>query len=164
MKTGFTKAAGYCLVASAQRNGMRLISVVLGTDSDEARMRESQKLLSYGFRNFETKTLYPQGQALQEQPIYYGSVEAVPLGVAGDVVLTFPKGYYQDIEASITVPEYFEAPVRKGDVLGTMDLSLGGEILYTGDVVALATVEEAGVFSRLGDYIYLLFDQSATDE
>lgn len=164
VKTGFTKAAGYCLVASAQRNGMRLISVVLGTDSDEARMRESQKLLSYGFRNFETKTLYPQGQALQEQPIYYGSVEAVPLGVAEDVVLTFPKGYYQDIEASITVPEYFEAPVRKGDVLGTMDLSLGGEILYTGDVVALATVEEAGVFSRLGDYIYLLFDQSATDE
>ena len=164
VKTGFTDAAGYCLVASAERNGMRLISVVLGTDSDEARMRESQKLLSYGFRNFETKTLYSQNQTLQEQPIYYGVVEAMPIGVAEDVVLTFPKGYYQDIEASITVPEYFEAPVRKGDVLGTIELKLGGENLYSGNVVALATVEEAGVFSRLGDYIYLLFDQSAADE
>jgi len=164
VKTGFTNAAGYCLVASAQRNGMRLISVVLGTDSDEARMRESQKLLSYGFRNFETKALYSQGQTLQEQPIYYGVVEAIPLGVAEDVVLTFPKGYYQDIEASITVPEYFEAPVRKGDVLGTIELRLGGESLYSGSVVALASVEESGVFSRLGDYIYLLFDQSASDE
>ena len=88
----------------------------------------------------------------------------MPIGVAEDVVLTFPKGYYQDIEASITVPEYFEAPVRKGDVLGTIELKLGGEKLYSGNVVALATVEEAGVFSRLGDYIYLLFDQSAADE
>ena len=164
VKTGYTNAAGYCLVASAERNGMRLISVVLGTDSDEARMRESQKLLSYGFRNFETKTLYAQGQALQEQAIYYGAVDAIRLGVAEDVVLTFPKGYYQDIEASITVPEYFEAPVRKGEVLGTMELRLGGKSLYSGSVVALASVEEAGVFSRLGDYIYLLFDQSTADE
>ncbi len=160
VKTGFTNAAGYCLVASAQRNGMRLISVVLGTENDEARMRESQKLLSYGFRNFETKTLYEPGIALQEQPIYYGDVESMPIGVPEEVVLTFPKGSYQEIQASITVPEYFEAPVQKGDVLGTINLSLGGESLYSGDVVALASVPEAGLFSRLGDYIYLLFDQS----
>ena len=83
---------------------MRLISVVLGTQSDEARMRESQKLLSYGFRNFETKTLYRPGDTLQEQPIFYGTAESLPLGVAEDVVLTFPKGYYQDIEATISVP------------------------------------------------------------
>ena len=164
VKTGFTNAAGYCLVASAERNGMRLISVVLGTDSDEARMRESQKLLSYGFRNYETKTLYTRSQTLQEQPMYYGSVETMPLGVAEDVVLTFPKGYYKDIEASITVPEFFEAPVRKGDVLGTINLKLDGESLYSGDVVALVSVAEAGVFSQLGDYIYLLFNQSAADE
>ena len=163
VKTGFTNAAGYCLVASAERNGMRLISVVLGTDSDEARMRESQKLLSYGFRNYETKTLYTRSQTLQEQPMYYGTVETMPLGVAEDVVLTFPKGYYKDIEASITVPEFFEAPVRKGDVLGTINLSLDGES-HSGDVVALVSVAEAGVFSQLGDYIYLLFNQSAADE
>ena len=96
--------------------------------------------------------------------MYYGTVETMPLGVAEDVVLTFPKGYYKDIEASITVPEFFEAPVRKGDVLGTINLSLDGESLYSGDVVALVSVAEAGVFSQLGDYIYLLFNQSAADE
>ena len=87
----FTNAAGYCLVASAERDGMRLISVVLGTENDEARMRESQKLLSYGFRNYETKTLFEPGTSLQEQPIYYGEVEALPLGVAEDVIVTFPR-------------------------------------------------------------------------
>jgi D-alanyl-D-alanine carboxypeptidase (penicillin-binding protein 5/6) len=164
VKTGFTNAAGYCLVASAERNGMRLISVVLGTDSDEARMRESQKLLSYGFRNFETKTLYEPDDTLQEQPVYYGTVESLPMGVDEDVVLTFPKGYYQDIEASISVPAYFEAPVKKGDELGTVELRLGNEVIYEGSVVAQIDVEESGVFSRLGDYIYLMFDQSDANE
>ena len=164
VKTGFTNAAGYCLVASAERNGMRLISVVLGTESDEARMRESQKLLSYGFRNFETKALYKPGDTLQEQPIYYGTVESLPLGVAEDVVLTFPKGYYQDIEATISVPHYFEAPVRKGDELGSIELRLGEEVIFKGSVVAQVDVEESGIFSQFGDYIYLMFDRSSTNE
>lgn len=164
VKTGFTNAAGYCLVASAERNGMRLISVVLGTESDEARMRESQKLLSYGFRNFETKALYKPGDTLQEQPIYYGTVESLPLGVAEDVVLTFPKGYYQDIEATISVPAYFEAPVRKGDELGSIELRLGEEVIFKGSVVAQVDVEESGIFSQFGDYIYLMFDRSSTNE
>lgn len=164
VKTGFTNAAGYCLIASAERNSMRLISVVLGTDSDEARMRESQKLLSYGFRNYETRALYQPGTALQEQPIYYGEVESLPLGVAEEVVLTFPKGYYKDIQASITVPAYFEAPVQRGDAMGTIELSLADEVIYSGAVVALAAVEEAGLLSRFGDYIYLMFDQTDADE
>ena len=158
VKTGFTKAAGYCLVASAERNGMRLISVVLGTDSDESRMRESQKLLSYGFRNFETKNLYEPGTALQNQPIYYGTVETLPVSVSENVLITFPKGYYKDIEASLTVPAYFEAPIEKGEVLGSIALSLAGEMIYEGDVVAQMTVEESGILSRLGDYIYLMFE------
>ena len=164
VKTGFTNAAGYCLVASAERNGMRLISVVLGTENDEARMRESQKLLSYGFRNYETKTLYQPGTTLQEQPIFYGEVEALPLGVAEDVVVTFPKGYYQDIDASISVPTYFEAPINKGEVLGTIELRLGGDIIYTGDVLAQIDVEESGWLSQFGDYIYLMFDQPDANE
>ena len=158
VKTGFTKAAGYCLVASAERNGMRLISVVLGTDSDESRMRESQKLLSYGFRNFETKNLYEPGTALQNQPIYYGTVETLPVSVSENVLITFPKGYYKDIEASLTVPAYFEAPIEKGEVVGSIALSLAGEMIYEGDVVAQMTVEESGILSRLGDYIYLMFE------
>ena len=164
VKTGFTNAAGYCLVASAERDGMRLISVVLGTENDEARMRESQKLLSYGFRNYETKTLYEPGTSLQEQPIYYGEVEALPLGVAEDVIVTFPKGYYQDIDASITVPGYFEAPIGKGDVLGSIELRLGDEVIYTGDVVAQIDVEESGWFAQFGDYISLMFNQPSVDE
>ena len=143
---------------------MRLISVVLGTDSDEARMRESQKLLSYGFRNYETRALYQPGTALQKQPIYYGEVESLPLGVAEEVVLTFPNGYYKDIQASITVPAYFEAPVQRGDAMGTIELSLADEVIYSGAVVALAAVEEAGLLSRFGDYIYLMFDQPDADE
>jgi D-alanyl-D-alanine carboxypeptidase (penicillin-binding protein 5/6) len=79
-------------------------------------------------------------------------------------VLTFPKGYYQDIEASISVPAYFEAPVKKGDELGTVELRLGNEVIYEGSVVAQIDVEESGVFSRLGDYIYLMFDQSDANE
>ena len=158
MKTGFTNAAGYCLVASAERNGMRLISVVLGTENDEARMRESQKLLSYGFRNYETKTLYQPGTTLQEQPIFYGEVEALQLGVAEDVIVTFPKGYYQDIDASISVPAYFEAPISKGDVLGTIELRLGDDVIYAGDVLAEIDVEESGWLAQFGDYIFLLFD------
>jgi D-alanyl-D-alanine carboxypeptidase (penicillin-binding protein 5/6) len=158
VKTGFTNAAGYCLVASAERNGMRLISVVLGTENDEARMRESQKLLSYGFRNYETKTLYQPGTTLQEQPIFYGEVEALPLGVAEDVIVTFPKGYYQDIHASISVPTYFEAPISKGDVLGTIELRLGDDVIYAGDVLAEIDVEESGWLAQFGDYIFLLFD------
>lgn len=158
VKTGFTNAAGYCLVASAERNGMRLISVVLGTENDEARMRESQKLLSYGFRNYETKTLYQPGTTLQEQPIFYGEVEALPLGVAEDVIVTFPKGYYQDIDASISVPAYFEAPISKGDVLGTIELRLGDDVIYAGDVLAEIDVEESSWLAQFGDYIFLLFD------
>ena len=164
VKTGFTNAAGYCLVASAERNGMRLISVVLGTENDEARMRESQKLLSYGFRNYETKTLYKPGTTLQEQPIFYGEVEALPLGVAEDVIVTFPKGYYQDIDASISVPAYFEAPISKGDVLGTIELRLGDDVIYAGDVIAEIDVEESGWLAQFGDYIFLLFDQPSADE
>ena len=164
VKTGFTNAAGYCLVASAERNGMRLISVVLGAENDEARMRESQKLLSYGFRNYETKTLYKPGTTLQEQPIFYGEVEALPLGVAEDVIVTFPKGYYQDIDASISVPAYFEAPISKGDVLGTIELKLGDDVIYAGDVLAEIDVEESGWLSQLGDYVFLMFDQPAADE
>ena len=84
--------------------------------------------------------------------------------MAEEVVLTFPKGYYKDIQASITVPAYFEAPVQRGDAMGTIELSLADEVIYSGAVVALAAVEEAGLLSRFGDYIHLMFDQPDADE
>ena len=159
VKTGYTRAAGYCLVASAVREGMRLISVVMGTDSDQARMRDSQKLLSYGFRYFETQTFYEKEIALKEHEIHYGEAESLSLGIANDVVLTFPRGYYNDIKASLEVPKHLEAPVAKGDEIGELRLKLDDQLLYTAPLVALEEVPEAGVFERIGDSIYLFFNR-----
>ena len=158
VKTGFTNAAGYCLVASAVRQGMRLVSVVLGTQSDEARMRESQKLLSYGFRYFETQTLYDTDVALKEQEIFYGEIDALNLGVAEPVVVTFPRGYYKSIEVDFELPRLLEAPINLGQEVGVMRLRLAGETIYEAPLVAQEAVPEAGMFSRLGDFIYLFFD------
>jgi D-alanyl-D-alanine carboxypeptidase (penicillin-binding protein 5/6) len=155
VKTGYTKAAGYCLVASAAREGMRLISVVMGTDSDAARMRESQKLLSYGFRYFETQELYAADVTLKEQELFYGDLESVGLGVAEDVVLTFPRGYYKDIKAEMTVPNVVEAPLSLGQAVGELRLTLHDEVLYEAPLVALEEVTESGLFSQMTDFVYL---------
>lgn len=159
VKTGFTNSAGYCLVASAVRQGMRLISVVMGTDSDQARMRESQKLLSYGFRYYETQTLYEADVMLKEQPMYYAESENIDLGVAEDVIVTFPRGYYKDIKAELVVPKVVEAPVKLGASLGELKLTLNGETIYQAPLVALQAAPEAGVFSRFGDFVSLFFSQ-----
>ncbi|MEM7098472.1 MAG: D-alanyl-D-alanine carboxypeptidase family protein [Pseudomonadota bacterium] len=164
VKTGFTNDAGYCLVASAVREGMRLISVVMGTDSDQARMRESQKLLSYGFRYYETKSLYEAGVLLSEQDIYYGEADKVSLGVEEEVVVTFPRGYYKDIEVDLEVPQVIEAPLPQGAELGELRLKLGGEILYRAPLVTLGAVEEAGIFSRFGDFLSLFFSELLAGE
>jgi len=158
VKTGYTKDAGYCLVASAEREGMRLISVVLGTTSDEARMRESQKLLSFGFRNFETQTLYNANSELRAEPVFYGTLESVGLGVVEEVSVTVPRGYYKDIQAETSVPNQLEAPLVAGQIVGRLKLVLADEVIYEGDVVTLLDVPEAGVFSRLGDFVFLLFE------
>ncbi|NKC00072.1 MAG: serine-type D-Ala-D-Ala carboxypeptidase [Pseudomonadales bacterium] len=159
VKTGYTRAAGYCLVASAVREGMRLISVVMGTESDQARMRESQKLLSYGFRYFETQTLYEKDVALKEHELFYGEAETVSLGLAEDVTLTFPRGYYKDIEVNLEVPKLLEAPLAQGDEVGEITLTLGDEILYSAPLLALEDVPEAGIFGRLSDFVSLFFSQ-----
>ena len=159
VKTGYTSDAGYCLVSSAVRQGMRLIAVVMGTDSDQARMRESQKLLSYGFRYFETQSLYEAGVNLKEQELYYAEDDTVSLGVEEPVVLTFPRGHYDDIEPELVVPKVLEAPLAKGQAVGQLTLRLGGDVLYEAPLVALADVPEAGIFGRMGDFIYLFFSQ-----
>jgi len=164
VKTGYTRDAGYCLVASAVRQGMRLISVVMGTDSDQSRMRESQKLLSYGFRYFETQSLYEAQIALKEQPLYYGETETVSLGVSDDVVVTFPRGYYKDIEAELVVPKILEAPLSAGQEVGELKLRLHGETIYEAPLVALADVAESGIFSQLSDFITLFFSQLFSGE
>jgi D-alanyl-D-alanine carboxypeptidase (penicillin-binding protein 5/6) len=157
VKTGYTRAAGYCLVASALRGNMRLISVVMGTKSEEARMQESQKLLSYGFRYFETQKLYSAGVPLKTAELWYGDMEEIELGVAETVVITIPRGYYDDIKAELKVAKIIEAPVAKGAEFGELRLSLHDETVYRAPLIALESAEEAGMFSRFGDAIYLFF-------
>lgn len=157
VKTGHTRAAGYCLVASAKRGNMRLVSVVMGTESDEARMRESQKLLSYGFRYFETRKLYDARVPLKTAKLWYGEAENIELGVLEDVYITIPRGYYNDVEAELKIAKVIEAPARAGQEFGELRLLLGDELTYSAPLVALADAEEAGVFSRMGDFIYLFF-------
>ena len=157
VKTGYTKAAGYCLVASAERNGMRLISVVMGAENDDSRVRESQKLLTYGFRNFETSTIYEESEIVKSAPLFYGVEEVISLGVSENVSVTIPRGSYEKLEAQIKVPKIIEAPVRKGDVLGELLLMMDEEAIYKTSVISLENYEQAGFFSRFSDYLELIF-------
>ena len=157
VKTGYTKAAGYCLVASAERNGMRLISVVMGAENDDSRVRESQKLLTYGFRNFETSTIYEESEIVKSAPLFYGVEEVISLGVPENVSVTIPRGSYEKLEAQIKVPKIIEAPVRKGDVLGELLLMMDEETIYKTSVISLENYEQAGLFSRFSDYLELIF-------
>lgn len=157
VKTGHTEAAGYCLVASALRDGMRLISVVMGTDSEEARMRETQKLLSYGFRYFETQRVYEGGVPLKNADLWYGESDEIALGTAEDVYVTIPRGHYEDLKAELEIARVIEAPVSAGDELGEVRLMLEDQTVYRAPLVALADAPQGDILSRLGDAIYLFF-------
>ena len=157
LKTGHTNAAGYCLVASAKRDGMRLVSVVMGTNSESARAAASQKLLSYGFRYFQTITLYKDGETVGTNKIWKGEVEEVPLGVNGNAVVTIPRGSHKEIKASMEINSILEAPVEKGQVLGSLVVTLDDEQLTKIDLHAMQEVAKSGFFSRTWDSILLMF-------
>ena len=155
VKTGHTEAAGYCLVASALRDNMRLISVVMGTDSEESRMRESQKLLSYGFRYFETQRVYQAGVPLKTAELWYGEEDHIELGTGNDVYVTIPRGHYEDLKAELQVARVIEAPVEQGQQFGELRLSLEDETVHRAALVALQAAPEGGLLDRLWDAIYL---------
>jgi D-alanyl-D-alanine carboxypeptidase (penicillin-binding protein 5/6) len=157
VKTGHTDSAGYCLVASALQNGMRIISVVLGTDSEEARAEESEKLLGYGFRFFETHRLYGGGKALSNLRVWKGASENLSLGLRQDLFLTIPRGQYDKLKAEMKIRQPIIAPVTKGAVYGNLNVSLNGQALADKPLVALQGVEEGGMFQRTIDSIRLWF-------
>jgi D-alanyl-D-alanine carboxypeptidase (penicillin-binding protein 5/6) len=157
VKTGHTQEAGFCLVASALRDGQRLISVVTGTASDEARMVESQKLLQYGFRYFETDKLYDKGVGLTTAAVWYGKDDEVSLGLAAPVHVTIPRGGYGALRSEMDVARVVRAPFETGAEFGELRVLLGNEVVYRGALIALAPVEEAGFFRRLWHAIYLFF-------
>ena len=158
VKTGHTKSAGYCLISSALRDDMRLISIVLGTKSKESRSKESQKLLNYGFRFFETRKLYSANSQLTTSRIWKGAAEQLPLGIAEDLYITIPRGRYDQLDASMKIDTKIIAPTAQGAQHGVVNISLDGETMVERPLIALQAVEEGSMFQRLSDEFSLLFE------
>lgn len=157
VKTGHTEAAGYCLVASAERDEMRLISVVLGTSSDKARTQSSQSLLNYGFRYFQSHKLYRADEVLQTARIWYGDQEQVSLGVGKDIFITIPRGRYRDLDASMEIDSEISAPITRGQTLGQVNIKLDDELILSEPIVAMQPVDEGSLIDRAMDRIKLMF-------
>ena len=153
LKTGWTTEAGYGLVASAKREDMRLISVVMGTSSEEARAQETQKLFSYGFRYFDTLNLYEAGSVLETPRIWGGAQNQVRVGVDNDVKMTVPRGRSDELTARLNLRGDITAPLAAGDQLGTLEVKLGDEVLGERPLVALESVEQGGIFKRVFDMV-----------
>lgn len=157
LKTGHTSSAGYCLVSSAKRNDMRVVVVVAGTESAAQRISESQKLLNYAFRFFETHKLYEQDQRLIDARVWLGERDSIGLGIAEQVYVTVPRGQYQNLKIDTLTPKQIEAPIAIGDPIGQLVISLNEEVLLEKPLVALANIEQGSFFKRLMDRIKLLF-------
>ena len=159
VKTGHTDAAGYCLVASALRNDMRLISVVMGTKSVKARAAESQKLLSYGFRYFETVRLYDAKEVLNTVRLWNADSPTVSMGLSEAVAITIPRGAKESLSAAMDVESVIRGPIAAGQVLGRLTVSMGDEEVYTGPLVAIVDIPEAGFIKGLWHSLSLFFLQ-----
>ncbi|OIQ25983.1 serine hydrolase [uncultured Vibrio sp.] len=157
IKTGHTSNAGYSLVSSATEGKMRLVAVVMGTKNANARKSESKKLLSYGFRFFETVAPHTAGETFVEEKIWMGNKDKVALGVDVDTYVTLPRGQAKNLTASFVLENELEAPIMKGDVVGKLFYQLEGDDVAEYPLLALEDVEQGGIFSRLWDYLVLLF-------
>lgn len=159
LKTGHTEEAGYCLVASAERDGFRLISVVMGTASEKAREQETTKLLQYGFRYFSGKTVFAAGEPLPEsaRKVWFGEMESVDLAPTEPLYVTLPLGRESAIQATLDAPDTLDAPLEAGAVVGTVKIMLGERVLAESPVAVAEAVPEGGLFKRLMDFVLRLF-------
>lgn len=158
VKTGHTESAGFNLVTSAYQKNMRLVSVVMGTDSEEARARESQKLINYGFRFYETHLLYSHKEPVTEVRIWKGTVESLPLGVSEDLFVTVPRGQYKQLNASMDIDASITAPTLKDRQHGTLNITLGDKEIAKSPLVAMIGVGEGGIWQRMVDNVKLMFE------
>jgi D-alanyl-D-alanine carboxypeptidase (penicillin-binding protein 5/6) len=158
MKTGYTDAAGYCLVSSAVRDGMRLIAVVLGAPSARLRNDGAQKLLEYGFTNFETHKLYSAGQELDNARVWGGELEYANLGLTEDIYVTIPRGAYGKLAASMDVMAELAAPLVRGTAVGEVKISFAGDELIKSPLVVLTSIMDGGVWARMRDELQLLWE------
>ncbi len=157
LKTGWTTEAGYGLVASAKRDDMRLISVVMGTSSEESRAQETQKLMSYGFRYFETVKLYDAGSVLNTPRVWGGESNQLSVGVDSDVMMTVPRARNQELTARLDIQGDLAAPIAAGQRVGTLAVRLGEEVVGEQPLVALESVEEGGFVKKLVDQVRRFF-------
>lgn len=155
MKTGHTESAGYCLISSAMRDGVRRISVVLGAPTDAARATESQKLLNFGFQLFDTTLLYKKGQPVKKLKVWKGAEELLTATTQKDFYVALPKGDVKQLKAEVTSVQPLIAPIKAGQEIGKIQLKLNGQVLQTLPLVAQKTVESAGIFGRIWDSLKL---------
>ncbi len=158
LKTGHTESAGYCLVSSAKRSDMRLISVVLGAASEKSRAAVSQSLLNYGFRFYKTHKLYAAGEILNHSRVWKGEIDDIALGLLNDLHITIPRGSYKKLNALMDVDANIEAPIAKGEQLGVVRITLNDEKLSAVPLVALNRIEKGNLFQVAKDYILQLFN------
>jgi D-alanyl-D-alanine carboxypeptidase (penicillin-binding protein 5/6) len=158
IKTGHTESAGYCLVTSARKDDMRLITVILGTNSENARVEASQALLNYGFRFFETHKLYAAGTQLTSSRVWKGTTDNTALGIDKDLYVTIPRGQYQSLDASMSIDNRIMAPVSAGQALGTVLVKLGDDIVAEQPLISLQNIEEGSFWQRIADEALLYFD------
>ena len=157
MKTGYTESAGYCMVGSARRDNRRLISVIFGADTESRRATESQKLLNYGFQNFDAARLYEKNQPVAKLRIWKGTESHLDIGFRHDLFLTIPKGTLTQLKATMETHRHLFAPVSGGQKVGMLKLTLDGIPYAEFPLVALDSVPLANIFSRGWDSIRLVF-------
>lgn len=158
LKTGHTEAAGYCLAASAVRDNMRLISIVLGTNSPEERTAYTRQLLEFGFRFYETHLLYKADSVLTEARIWKGSESVIPLGAIDDLYVTIQKNHYKKLQGIMEIDKGIDAPVKRGDVLGKIKLLVDNKVVREAPLVAMKSIAEGGSWNKLVDSIKKFFD------
>ncbi len=155
VKTGYTRAAGYCLITSAKKEGMRLISVIMGAGSPKTRVSQTQTLLSYGFRFFETHQIYAPFEKVTQLPVFKGDADSLALGLARPLWVTVGRGQYKNLSAAMEVKPHLVAPVKKGVAVGKVVVSLDGKTVAERDLLTLAAIHEGSLTKRLTDHIRL---------
>lgn len=161
LKTGHTESAGYCLVSSAKRNNMRLISVVMGAPSDSARANESQALLNWGFRFYKTYQLFPANKSITTRRVWLGQKKYIPFGLEKPLTVTIPAGQYKDLNATMTINPKIKAPINAGQVYGEVKITLSGQTLASGSLIALENDPQGGLWTRFRDRVALFFHGSS---
>jgi D-alanyl-D-alanine carboxypeptidase (penicillin-binding protein 5/6) len=158
IKTGHTESAGFCLAASAERNGMRLLAVVMGTEDNDARIKYTQSLLNYGFRFFETAKLFAANEPIKDARVWKGNVESVQVGLASDLYVTIPRGEYNNLKSTMNIRRNIFAPLAQHEVLGQLIVELNGETIREAPLIAFGAVERGNIFQRIIDHVVYMLE------